>query len=621
MPGFEKLFLPEIGGETLAEGFEAVTAGAGPRLQRCAQLDSDGASVPFLFLLSPASIDGRNAVCVQPLEVPIPQHEEPRGDLNLLVKERTAEISELNGFLTAIVDSSTETCIIAIGTNGTILSFNEGACRMFLHIRADVVGRMHASRLFDQAAEEDGTYAALEREARTRGKCQRMVTLRRRDDGVFPALIDLTPLLSADGSLLGTLLIGRDVTETLRTQRALEEKKDQLEFMNHLSLGISQTLELEAICSIALQRLVEKFDGVLGGIFLKNRTDGSLSLVVSEPRALRGRYADMLTPSPDDRVLAEEGEVLLHDLSHMAILTAADGTAHPRSKLILPLLPKASFLGMLVILVKEPLTRSEEFLSFLSALGMTVGGAIENAILYFESLKKSIEIKKQNQELDEFAYVVSHDLKEPLAGISFISNLLMDEYYDTLDDTAKVYINNLKDFSQRLGSLIDSLLELSRIGRMNQPMEAVKIIDVISSVSQSLSFRISTKETQITLPEELPQVHGERTRVEQVFFNLLSNAIKFNDKEKVVVEITWQEFDERFYEFSIRDNGIGIEPQYFEKIFKIFERLHQREEYEGNGAGLTIVKKIVEHHGGRIWLQSELGMGTEFHFTLPKTPQ
>ena len=138
------------------------------------------------------------------------------------------------------------------------------------------------------------------------------------------------------------------------------------------------------------------------------------------------------------------------------------------------------------------------------------------------------------------------------------------------------------------------------------------------AVQQNLSFRISRQNLNLTIPKILPEVYGDKTRIEQVFFNLVSNALKFNDKETIEVEVGFHDTEGDFYRFFIRDNGIGIEAEYYDKVFKIFERLNQREEYEGTGAGLTIVKKIVEQHGGEIWLDSVLAEGTTFYFTLPK---
>jgi PAS domain S-box-containing protein len=614
--GFDNLFLPAEG-EGMSAVIRAVLERGIPHTARFYHV-AHGGNEPFDFMFSPCTVDDAACVCVQPVGYKGFRSggDEGRLDLNLLVKERTAEISELNGFLGAIVDSSTETFIIAIGTNGTVLSFNEGACRMFLYPRNEVVGRIYASQLYALEEQARHTWEEMERSAKVQGKSRRTVTLQRRDGTTFPALVDLTPLRNAERQSLGTLFLGRDITEALRTQQALEEKKEQLEFINSLSLRISQTLELEAICALSLQHLNSKFDSAIGGVYLKNRSDGTLRLVSIEPRERRDTYAELLAPTVDDYILAEEGEVLLHDLSHFSAAGMRE-TEAPMTKLMLPLLPKASFIGVLVLLVNTSMTRSEELLSFLSAIGTLIGGAIENAALYLESLTKSIEIRKQNQELDEFAYVVSHDLKEPLAGISFISNMLVDDYFEMLDATGKTYVNSLIEFSKRLGSLIDALLELSRIGRITQPPEVVEIAEVLHTVSQNLAFRLSKDDVVFVYPETPQQVIGDKTRIEQVFHNLISNAFKFNDKPSIRVEIRWRETGDGFVEFSISDNGIGIEPEYFEKIFKIFERLHQREEYEGNGAGLTIVKKIIENHGGRIWLDSLLDHGTTFYFTLP----
>lgn len=618
--GFDSLFLPVKAGEGFSALQQAVLDDGAPRTARFHHV-AHGMLAPFDFLLSQVETADGVSVCVQP----VAYHgfraggEDGRLDLNLLASERAAEIAELNSFLSSILDSSIETFIVAFGNNGTVLSFNEGACRLFLHTRNDVIGRLHASQLFAPDERTQLRWEEMEREAREQGICRRTVTLQRRDGSLFPAMVDVTPLRNAERKSLGMLFLGRDISEALRTQKALEEKKEQLEFINSLSLHISQTLELEAICTLSLQHLVQKFNGIIGGVFLRNRVDGSTRLAAIEPREKKEWYTELLAPTQDDYILAEEGEVLLHDLSRSQH-EAAPGDAMPATKLVLPLLPKAAFIGVLVLLIREPMKRSEELLSFLSALGTLMGSAMENAALYLDSLNKSIEIRKQNMELDEFAYVVSHDLKEPLAGISFISNMLVDDYFDALDATGKTYINSLIEFSKRLGSLIDALLELSRIGRVSQPPEAVEISDVLHTVSQNLAFRLSKDDVHFVYPPECPRVLGDKTRIEQVFHNLVSNAIKFNDKTEITVEVGWHPAEAGEIEFFVRDNGIGIEPEYFDKIFKIFERLHQREEYEGNGAGLTIVQKIVEHHGGRIWLESVLGVGTCFSFTLPAFP-
>lgn len=539
-----------------------------------------------------------------------------QADLNLLLEERTAEITELYRFYEAIVDSSTETFIIAVGGNGYILSFNEGARQLFGYTGHDIVGRMRASDLISASEDRRARWSAMEARAKHEGKSREMVQLQRSDGSTFPALVDLTLLLNAEHQALGTLFVGRDMTEALETQRALEERTAQLEFLNTLSLEVGQTLEVEQIARLALKRLVERFDATEGAFFLKHTESPDLRLLVTEPRVTRPSRLQVLTPSIEDAMLIEDGEVLIREvhLQH----AEAEG---PAFRLLLPLLPKASFLGVFVLLLRRPPKRDDELLNFLSTIATSIGGAMENAILYEESLAKSIEIRKQNQELDEFAYVVSHDLKEPLAGIYFISNLITDEYFDKMDETGKTYISSLIDFSKRLGSLIDALLDLSRIGRITQPPEPVDIGEVMHDVRQNLSYRISSRDIRLVVQPDMPTVYGDKTRIEQVFFNLVGNALKFNDKPAALVDVTAVTEENDMVHFMVRDNGIGIEPEYFDKIFKIFERLNPREEYEGTGAGLTIVKKIIEHHGGQIWLESELGTGTTFHFTLPKVTE
>lgn len=539
-----------------------------------------------------------------------------QADLNLLLEERTAEITELYRFYEAIVDSSTETFIIAVGGNGYVLSFNEGARQLFGYTGHDIVGRMRASDLISATEDRGARWNAMEARAKHEGKSREMVQLQRSDGSTFPALVDLTLLLNAEHQALGTLFVGRDMTEALETQRALEERTAQLEFLNTLSLEVGQTLEVEQIARLALKRLVERFDATDGAFFLKNTEAPDLRLLVTEPRVTRPSRLQVLTPSIEDAMLIEDGEVLIREvhLQHAEI----EG---PAFRLLLPLLPKASFLGVFVLLLRRPPKRDDELLNFLSTIATSIGGAMENAILYEESLAKSIEIRKQNQELDEFAYVVSHDLKEPLAGIYFISNLITDEYFDKMDETGKTYISSLIDFSKRLGSLIDALLDLSRIGRITQPPEPVDIGEVMHDVRQNLSYRISSRDIRLVVQPDMPTVYGDKTRIEQVFFNLVGNALKFNDKPAALVDVTAVTEENDMVHFMVRDNGIGIEPEYFDKIFKIFERLNPREDYEGTGAGLTIVKKIIEHHGGQVWLESELGIGTTFHFTLPKVTE
>ena len=235
-----------------------------------------------------------------------------------------------------------------------------------------------------------------------------------------------------------------------------------------------------------------------------------------------------------------------------------------------------------------------------------------------EELKNyTLQLEEINRELDDFTYIVSHDLKEPLRSIHAFSRFIEDDYKDKLDSQGNIYLERIKINAARMQNLIEDLLEVSRIERKKSFFEKVKTEELIAEVKLRLEYAIKQKGAEIIIKDKLPGICCDKVRLTEVFLNLISNAIKFNDKPKVSVEIGVNS-NAVFHEFYVRDNGPGIEEQYFDKIFKIFQRLGKREDCEGTGVGLTIAKKIVEMHKGRIWLESKVGEGTTFYFTIPE---
>ncbi|MCC3404918.1 MAG: GAF domain-containing protein [Microcoleus sp. PH2017_10_PVI_O_A] len=239
-----------------------------------------------------------------------------------------------------------------------------------------------------------------------------------------------------------------------------------------------------------------------------------------------------------------------------------------------------------------------------------------------EMAKINLELQRSNTELDAFAYVASHDLKEPLRGIHNYSNFLIEDYGDVLHSDGIAKLQTLVRLTQRMEDLINSLLHYSRLGRTELSRQPTNLNDVvrqsidilkIGGPQQAIEFRTQT----------LPTVACDRTQVSELFLNLISNAIKYNDKTEKWVEIGAIESeaasskDPGLYTFYVRDNGIGIPQKHWERVFQIFKRLHAQDEYGGGtGAGLTIVQKIVDRHGGKIWVESTLGEGSTFYFTL-----
>jgi len=225
----------------------------------------------------------------------------------------------------------------------------------------------------------------------------------------------------------------------------------------------------------------------------------------------------------------------------------------------------------------------------------------------------------KNKELDDFTYIVSHDLKEPLRGVKAFTKLLMEEYSKKLDKEAKEHLNTISDSSTRMTRLIEDLLNLSRIGRIRNVGPDVDLNDILSDVKKDLAYSLEEKNADLNILGAFPKVTCDRIRIQEVFTNLISNAIKYSKKDvNPVIEVGYSDKGE-FYEFYIKDNGIGIEKDYYDSVFQIFKRLHAKGEYEGTGAGLTIVKKIIENHSGKIWVASEVGVGSTFYFTLKKT--
>jgi PAS domain S-box-containing protein len=243
--------------------------------------------------------------------------------------------------------------------------------------------------------------------------------------------------------------------------------------------------------------------------------------------------------------------------------------------------------------------------------------SLDRALLYDETLAKSQEIARRNKELDDFAYVVSHDLKEPLITIEGYAKILIEECAGALPVEAGEYLQTVRRSGQRMQRLIDDLLTLSRVGRGEESLSAVDSSRVVDEVLAEMSFTLRERGATVERPETLPVVRTNRTHLLMVFRNLIANAVKFTTGDNPRVAVTAREGDGEVV-FGVADNGIGIAPEHHERIFEIFRRLHPEGEFPGTGAGLTIVRRIVERHHGRIWVESALGAGSTFFFTVPK---
>ncbi|MES2727538.1 MAG: ATP-binding protein, partial [Bacteroidota bacterium] len=231
--------------------------------------------------------------------------------------------------------------------------------------------------------------------------------------------------------------------------------------------------------------------------------------------------------------------------------------------------------------------------------------------------KHAKELYISNQELEQFAYVASHDLQEPLRMVTSFLTQLEKKYIDVIDDKGKQYIHFAVDGAKRMRQIILDLLDFSKLGKMEDKLEPVDINELLKEVLSLFYKKIEEKQAVICI-DEMPTVLSFTAPLRQIFQNLIGNSLKYQQVGiSPNISISAKELDTH-WEFSVADNGIGIDALYFDKIFIIFQRLHHKQEYSGTGMGLAITKKIIENLGGRIWVESEEGKGSTFYFTIIK---
>ena len=235
-----------------------------------------------------------------------------------------------------------------------------------------------------------------------------------------------------------------------------------------------------------------------------------------------------------------------------------------------------------------------------------------------QNLQESNEdLQRSNKDLEQFAYIASHDLQEPLRIVGNFIGLLGRQYKQHFDEQAFQYIDYAVDGVSRMSQLITNLLTYSRVGRREIEFQNTNLNQILGEKIHDLSHKINERNVELII-DTMPEIICEQNQIGMVFFNLINNAIKFNKSDTPRVIVTYEEEGDCFWKFSIKDNGIGIDPKYQDQIFEIFKRLHNKKDYEGTGIGLAFCHKIIHRHGGKIWIESKLGEGATFHFTICK---
>jgi len=485
-----------------------------------------------------------------------------------LLKEKAAAEMELAHF--ASLFDSAQDAVMSKTLDGIVRSWNPASERMFGYSAQEMVGQP-LTKLFPPERFDDES-VILEK-IRRGERVEHFETERMRKDGSRVAVsVTISPIRNADGKILGASKIVRDITaqiqlkeQVARDNRALQEFKAALD--EHAIVAITDargriTYANDKFCTISKYSRAELM--------------GQDHRIINSGHHPKAFIADLWATISSGRVWRGQLKNRAKDQS----LYWVDTTIVP-------------FLG--------PDRRPLQYISIRADI--TAQMALVD------------EVAATNRELEDFAYVVSHDLKAPLRGIGTLAEWLVDDYSDKIDDAGREQFLLLTKRVKRLDALINGILAYSRASRVREQNATINLDELARNVADLLA---PPPHIEIVFETKLPSVQAEPTKAQQLFQNLLSNAIKFCDKPAGLIRVRCEAENDHWH-FSIADNGVGIEEKYFARVFELFETLAPRDEVEGTGVGLALVKKIVESGGGRVWLESTRGAGTTVHFSWPRT--
>ena len=454
-----------------------------------------------------------------------------------------------------------------------------------------------------------------------------MGTLGEAFDTMADKLLETIDALALQNTELQSNIASRQFAEQELESQKQELASSNRELEGHYKITriFAESGDLESKATAALENLVDLSGADWATLRLANETEPGLHLTAAAgPAAVESPPVPVITQAQVISTAAyTEGRIsVIND--YAAVPTASQRLLDlgMQSMVILPVKAGERTLGLVTVISKSKNHFIPDLVNLLTSTVDGLGVLVENSILYDETEKAHQELQqlaealsRSNQELEQFANIASHDLQEPLRMVSSYTQLLASRYKDKLDSEAQEFIGYAVDGAKRMQAQIKDLLEWSRLTTQSIPFEPTVCSEIFEQATGNLSVSIEERGAIVT-SDPLPTVNGDRSQLVSVFQNLIGNGIKYQGDQQPRLHVSAVENGDEWL-FSFSDNGIGIEPQYAERIFVIFQRLHGKSEYSGTGIGLAICKKVIERHGGRIWVESEPQKGSTFYFTLP----
>ncbi|WP_224337048.1 PAS domain S-box protein [Haloprofundus halobius] len=529
------------------------------------------------------------------------------------------DITELRGQYRAITESITDV-IVTIDEESVIQSVNPAVSDIFGYDRGELIGESLTELMPEEYREQH--HAGIERYLETgeRALDWDYVELpgRHANGAEIPLAVSFSEIeYRGDRHFTGVI---RDISVRKEAERRLETRAHQQEAIAEFGQFALEADDLDELMHEAAQRVADVLDNAYCKVLDLDRDERELLL--RQGVGWQEGIVGHATVAADDNsqagyTLRSEKPVLVEDLdaetrfSGPELLTSHD---------------VKSGISTIIGSVDEPWgilgthdTRRREFteedVNFVQSVANILADAIERH-RYQADLERVIEnLEESNERLEQFAYAVSHDLQEPLRMVSSYLQLIDRRYADELDEDAEEFIDFAIDGAERMRAMIESLLEYSRVEMRGNPLKPVNLDPVLDDVIDDLQVKIEESDAEITA-DSLPRVKGDASQLRQVFQNLVDNAIEYSGDEQPRVHVS-AERDGDLHVISVRDEGIGIDPTASNRIFDVFQRLHTRDEHPGTGIGLALCERIIERHGGEIWVDSEPGVGSTFSFTLP----